>query len=84
MPLKISPRETERLGEKFAALLLHDPRADPRTIPGLCERKSWQAAGEASRREAIRGIAYSARDILLRSGLRRDLVEQIIKPHTRY
>ena len=76
MAFRLSQKELEKLGSKFAEALLHSRETDPAKLPGLANRKDWQQADPYEKRQAIADIARLARTALLQCGYNRAVVEQ--------
>ena len=76
MGFTLTKKELETLGFKFAEMLLLDREADPEKLGALTRSKDWKAAKPFERKNAIADIARKAREALLASGYKRDVVER--------
>jgi len=75
MGFTLSKKELETLGFKFAEMLLFDREADPAKLDALTKSKDWKAAKPFERKNAIADIVRKAREALLASGYKREVVE---------
>ncbi len=75
MGFTLSKKELETLGFKFAEMLLFDREADAAKLDALTRSKDWKAAKPFERKNAIADIVRKAREALLASGYKREVVE---------
>lgn len=76
MAYKLTKPERERLGRRFAEILLCDVTATPDRLTELSSRKDWKEAAGHERKKAASEIAEEARGILLKSGYPKEQVEK--------
>lgn len=79
MSYKLTKKELETLGMRFAEVLLCRSSAIPEDLPELASRTDWKNAGKHERRRISADIAREARSILLRSGYPRETVEAVTR-----
>lgn len=76
MAYRLTKADREKLGMRFAALLLFRTSAKPDEMPELASRKDWRDAAAYERKKAVSEIAEEARAILLKNGYPREQVEK--------
>ena len=84
MGFKLTKKEVETLGVKFAEMLLHDKEANPANLPGLAKSKDWKKAEPYEKKSVITEIAQKARAALLECGYSKELVEKRTAKFIRY
>ena len=61
MGFRLTKKEVETLGNRFAEMLLFSKEANPGILPDLVSRKDWKSAEFYERKQAIADIARQAR-----------------------
>lgn len=79
MAYRLTKKELEALGARFAELLTGNTNAVPETMPELIARKDWRQAPSWERRKAISDIVREAKKVLLQNGYPKDTVENITR-----
>lgn len=83
MGFKLTKKEVETLGMKFAEMQLHDKEANPVNLSVLAKSKDWKKALPHEKKQAISEIAQKARAALLECGYNKELVESVTEKHIR-
>ena len=76
MAYKLTKPDREKLGLRFAEILLCRASARPDEMTELTSRKDWKEAAAHERKKVSSAIANEARATLLRSGYPREQVEK--------
>ena len=85
MGFKLTKKEVETLGGRFAEMLLFGGKdATPYNLSGLANRKDWKKAESHEKKRAIADIARQARAELLACGYNKELVEKRTEKFIRY
>lgn len=84
MAYKLTKPDREKLGLRFAEILLCRASAKPDEMPELSSRKDWKEAAAHERKKVSSEIAEEARAALLKSGYPRDQVEKATRHLIRY
>jgi len=85
MNFKLTKKELETLGGRFAEMLLFGGKdATPYNLSGLANRKDWKKAESHEKKRAIADIARQARAELLACGYNKALVEKRTEKFIRY
>lgn len=84
MGFKLTKKEVETLGGRFAEMLLLCKDAKPGEIAILANRKDWKSAESYEKKRAIADIARQARAALLKCGYNKELVEKRTEKFIRY
>lgn len=85
MGFKLTKKEVETLGGRFAEMLLFGGKeANPYKMSGLANRKDWKKAESYEKKQAIADIARQARAELLACGYDKALVEKRTEKFIRY
>lgn len=79
MGFKLTKKEVENLGTRFAEMLLFGKDANPHKLYGLANRQDWKKADPYEKKRAVADIARQARAILLKCGYDKTLVERKTK-----
>lgn len=84
MGFKLTKKEVETLGGRFAEMLLFGGEANPNKLSGLANRKDWKKAESYEKKQAIADIARQARAELLACGYPKEQVEKATRHFIRY
>lgn len=84
MSFKLTKKEVETLGGRFAEMLLFGKEVNPYKMRGLANRKDWKKAESYEKKQAIADIAQQARAELLKCGYNKELVEKRTEKFIRY
>ena len=85
MGFKLTKKEVEALGGRFAEMLLFGGKeVNPYKIRGLANRKDWKKAESYEKKQAIADIAQQARAELLKCGYNKELEEKKTEKFIRY
>ena len=84
MAYKLTKPDREKLGLRFAEILLCRASARPDEMTELTSRKDWKEAAAHERKKVSSAIANEARATLLRSGYPREQVEKATRHLIRY
>ena len=84
MAYRLTKPDREKLGMRFAEILLCRASASPGDMPELASRKDWKEAAAHERRKVVSEIAEEARGILLKSGYPKEQVEKATRHLIRY
>lgn len=85
MGFKLTKKEVETLGGRFAEMLLFGGKeVNPYKMSGLANRKDWKTADSYEKQRAIADIARKARAALLKCGYNKELVERRTEKFIRY
>lgn len=76
MAYKLTKPDREKLGLRFAEILLCRASAKPDEMPELSSRKDWKEATAHERRKVSSDIAEEAGAALLKSGYPKEQVEK--------
>ncbi len=84
MAYKLTKSDREKLGMRFAEILLRRASARPGDMPELASRKDWKKAAAHERIKVASEIAEEARGLLLKSGYPKEQVEKATLHLIRY
>lgn len=84
MAYKLTKPDREKLGMRFAEILIFRASARPGDMPELASRKDWKEAAAHERKKVASEIAEEARAILLKSGYPKEQVEKATRHLIRY
>lgn len=84
MNFKLTKKELETLGGRFAEMLLFGGEANPNKLSGLANRKDWKKAESYEKKQAIADIARQAKAALLECGYDKAVVERKTEKFIRY
>lgn len=84
MGFRLTKKEVETLGARFAEMLLLGREVNPHMLSGLANRKDWKTAESYEKKQAIADIARKARAVLLECGYNKELVEKRTEQFIRY
>ena len=85
MGFKLTKKEVETLGGRFAEMLLFGGKdATPYNLSELANRKDWKKAESYEKKQAIADIARQAKAALLECGYDKAVVERKTEKFIRY
>lgn len=84
MAYRLTKPGWEKLGIRFAEILICRANARPGDIPELASRKNWKEAAAYERKKVVSEIAEKARGTLLKSGYPKEQVEKATRHLVRY
>lgn len=85
MGFKLTKKEVETLGSRFAEMLLFGgEKVNPYKLSGLANRKDWKKAESYEKKQAIADIARQAKAALLECGYNKELIEKQTEKFIRY
>lgn len=84
MAYRLTKPDREKLGMRFAEILLCRAIASPGDMPELASRKDWKEAAAYERKKVASEIAEEARAILLKSGYPKGQVEKATRHLIKY
>ena len=84
MAYKLTKPDREKLGLRFAEILLCRASARPDEMAELASRKDWKEAAAHERKKVSSDIAEEARAVLLKSGYPKEQVEKATRHLIRY